>query len=72
LRLQGATSGYNKTKPIAGNVQPNPAPATTVDMLFEDVPKTDSYSLSYLGSNGQETKIIESAQYSLLQDSSSS
>jgi hypothetical protein len=69
LRLVGST-GYDKTLPIAGNFVANPVEANTVDVLFEDVPTTASYSLTYTGGDGGTITIVQAAAFASLKDDS--
>jgi hypothetical protein len=69
LRLVGST-GYDQTLGIAGNFVANAAEAKTVDVLFESVPTTAEYSLTYIGGDGVETTIVEGAPFHTLKDDS--
>jgi hypothetical protein len=68
LRLQGATGGYNQTIAIAGNFHANPAPHDTVDLHFENVPTTASYSITYIGGDGTETTIVQNTPFESLHE----
>ncbi len=70
LRLQGSSGGYDKTIAIAGNFVANPAPDDTVDVHFENVPTTASYSLTYIGSDGSETNLVQNTAFHSLNDDS--
>ncbi len=70
LRLQGSSGGYSKTIAIASNFVENPAPDNTVDVHFENVPTTASYSLTYIGGDGSETTVVPETPYSSLNDDS--
>jgi len=69
LRLVGST-GYDQSLPIAGNFVANPVEANTVDVLFEDVPTTASYSLTYTGGDGATITIVQAAAFDSLKDDS--
>jgi hypothetical protein len=62
--------GIDRTVAIASNFEPN-ADFGSVDVLFAQVPTTASYSVSYIGSDGSETNIIQGLSYSSLKDFSS-
>jgi hypothetical protein len=68
LRLQGTTGGYDVTIAIATSFYPNPAPDDTVDLHFENVPTTDSYSVTYIAGDGTETTIVQNTPFHSLQD----
>jgi hypothetical protein len=70
LRLYGKASGYNRTIVIANDYHANPAPGNTVDVYFDSVPTNDLYSLSYIGSDGTETVLVDGAAFHTLQDNS--
>jgi hypothetical protein len=67
LRLQGG--GYDSTTAIAGNFEVNPDPDNTVDIVFENVPIHESYTLTYIGS-GQQAVLVQGAPFGSLQDDS--
>jgi hypothetical protein len=68
LRLQASSGGYSKTISIAQNFVANPAPDDTVDVHYENVPTTASYSLTYIGADGSETNLVQGAPYDSLKD----
>lgn len=67
FRLKGST-GYDKTIVIAQNFVPNPDPDNTVDIHFEDVPTSATYSISYIAQDGKESQIVVNVAYDDLQD----
>jgi hypothetical protein len=67
LRLQGATSGFSETVVIASDFVSS---GDAVDVHFDNVSKTDSYTLTYIGVDGTETVIVQNAPYQSLQDNS--
>jgi hypothetical protein len=69
LRLKGASGGYDKTLPIASNYQEN-AGHDTGDVEFPGVPTKDRYSLSYIGSDGSESFIVQDTPFDNLKDNS--
>jgi hypothetical protein len=42
-----------------------------VDVLFKDVPTTDTYTLTYIASDGSETTLVQSAAFQSLNDDES-
>ena len=60
-----AGGGYDKSLPIASNFKPN---GNQVDVLFKTVPRTDHYSLTYIGSDGHEWTIFQDVPFSSLND----
>jgi hypothetical protein len=69
LRLQGASGGYDKTLAIASNFQANSG-HYTVDVHFDSVPTNDSYSVSYIGSDGSTSTIVSGVPFHNLGDNS--
>ena len=65
LHLKGPA--YDQTKPISGNYQVNPDDGT-VDVEFDNVPVTASYTLTYIGSDGEESTLVDNSPFSSLQD----
>jgi hypothetical protein len=69
MRLVGST-GYDQTLAISSNFVANPVEANTVDLLFEDVPTSASYSLTYTGGDGSTITIVQGAAFDSLKDDS--
>lgn len=67
MRLHATNGPYKQEKPIAGNFSVN-SDDGTVDIEFDNVPKNASYSLSYIGSDGEETVLVQSAAFDTLKD----
>ncbi len=59
--------GYDKTIVITNNFVAN-ANDNTVDVHFENVPTTASYTLSYIAADGTESVILTSTPYDKLED----
>jgi len=68
LKLTGST-GYNKTLQISKCFQAN-LDDNTIDVHFDNVPTTASYTLSYITADGTESPIISNVPYHTLQDDS--
>jgi hypothetical protein len=66
LRLHDVAGGFDNTIAIAGNYVV--ASAYSVDVCFKNVPKTASYSLTYIGADGQESTIVSNAAFDTLKD----
>jgi hypothetical protein len=64
LRLWGAASGFDVTLAVASNFVPDPDVTDTVDILFKNVPTSGTYSLSYIGDDGEERVLFESVPFS--------
>ena len=67
LRLHATNGPYDQKKPISGNFSVNPDDGT-VDVEFDNVPRNANYSLSYIGSDGDETVLVQSAAFEMLKD----
>jgi hypothetical protein len=66
LQLKGST-GYNETRVIETSFVAN---EDTIDIHFEKVPTAATYTLTYIGGDGQEWPMSENVPFHNLQDDS--
>jgi hypothetical protein len=67
LRLTGKSSGYSDTAAIASRYEGNPD-HSTIDVYFDNVPTNDSYTLTYIAGDGQESNLFDGASFDSLRD----
>jgi hypothetical protein len=68
MRLHGS-SGYDKTLSIASSFSPN-TDGNTIDLQFDEVPTTATYTLTYVATDGTETTLVDGAAFDTLKDDS--
>jgi hypothetical protein len=66
FRIAGS-SGYDQTLTIAGHFAPN---GGAIDIQFKKVPTTATYSLWYIGSDGEPELLVQNAPFQSLNDPS--